>query len=193
MVLQGAEHLETGAVADMGQARIAVAAEVPLKNLAILGAVKHRAPRLELAHARRRLARMMLGHDGIVEVATAAHGVCEVDFPTVAVVDIAHGRRHAALGHHGVRFAQQRLADDGRAHPMGARLHRRAQTRAACTDDQDVMLSHDVLIKSTHPRILQSVQTPDAQRRTYTSEKPTQNRLIQAKSMWRSLSQLTRE
>src|SRR6185437_14506323 len=39
VVLQGADHLEAGAVADVGQAGVAVAAKVALQNLAILGAV----------------------------------------------------------------------------------------------------------------------------------------------------------
>src|SRR5258708_9994133 len=35
VVLQGADHLESGAIADVGQARVLVAAEVALQNLAV--------------------------------------------------------------------------------------------------------------------------------------------------------------
>ena len=44
VVLQGADHLEAGAVADVGEARITVSAEIALRNLAFLGAIEHRAP-----------------------------------------------------------------------------------------------------------------------------------------------------
>ena len=55
VVLQRADHLEAGAVADVREARIAVAAEVALQDAAVRRAIEHRAPRLELAHAVGRL------------------------------------------------------------------------------------------------------------------------------------------
>ena len=55
VVLQRADQLEAGAIADVREARIAVAAEVALADQAVLGAVEDRAPLLELAHALRRL------------------------------------------------------------------------------------------------------------------------------------------
>ena len=49
VVLEGADHLQAGAVADVRQAGILVTAEVALQDAAVLGAVKHRAPGFEFA------------------------------------------------------------------------------------------------------------------------------------------------
>src|SRR5207237_9033003 len=45
VVLQCADHFQTAAVADIGQARILVTAEVALENTAVLGAVEDCPPR----------------------------------------------------------------------------------------------------------------------------------------------------
>ncbi len=55
VVLQRADQLEPGAVADVREARIAVAAEVALADQPVLRAIEDRAPLLELAHALGRL------------------------------------------------------------------------------------------------------------------------------------------
>ena len=55
VVLQRADHLEAGAVADVREARILVAAEVALQDPAVRRAIEHRAPGFELAHAVGRL------------------------------------------------------------------------------------------------------------------------------------------
>ena len=47
-LLQGADHLQAGAVADVGEPGVAVAAEVALRDQAVVGAVEERAPVLEL-------------------------------------------------------------------------------------------------------------------------------------------------
>ena len=140
VVLQRADHLEAGAVADVGEARVAVAAEVALEDAAVGGAVEHRAPGLELAHAVGRLLGVQLGHAPVVDVLAAAHGVGEVDLPVVAVVDVGHRRGHAALGHHGVRLAEQRLADEADRDAGAGRLDRRAQPGAAGADDEHVVV-----------------------------------------------------
>ena len=49
VILQRADHLEAGAIADVREPRIAVAAEVALEDAAVGRAVEQRAPRLELA------------------------------------------------------------------------------------------------------------------------------------------------
>src|SRR5207248_5047972 len=49
VVLQRANHFQAGAVADVRQTRIFVAAEIALKNSSLLGAVKERAPRFQFA------------------------------------------------------------------------------------------------------------------------------------------------
>ena len=111
VILQRADHFEAGAVADVGQARILVAAEIALQDAAVLRAVEHRAPRFQLADAIGRFLGVQLGHPPVVHVLAAAHRVGEVDLPVVAVVDVGQRRRDAALGHDGVRFAEQRFAD----------------------------------------------------------------------------------
>ena len=55
VILERADHLEAGAVADVREARVAMAAEVALQDAAVLRAVEERAPRLELADAGRAL------------------------------------------------------------------------------------------------------------------------------------------
>ena len=62
-----------------------------------------------------------------------------MDPPVVAVVHVAHGRRHAALGHDGVRLAEQRFADQADLDAGRRGFDRRAQTRAARADDQHVV------------------------------------------------------
>ena len=72
---------------------------------------------------------------------------------------LASAAGDAALGHHGVRLAEQRLADS----PTDAgrrRLDRRAQARAAGADDEHVVLVRRV---TGHQRILQSVHAHRAQ------------------------------
>ena len=111
VILQRADHLEAGAIADVREARILVAAEVALEDAAVLRAIEDRAPRLELADAVGRFLGVQLGHAPVVQVLAAAHRVGEVDLPVVAVVDVAERRGDAAFGHDGVRLAEQRLAD----------------------------------------------------------------------------------
>ena len=164
VVLQRADHLEPGAVADVREARIPVPAEVALEDAPVGRAVEQRAPRLELAHAVRRFLRVQLGHAPVVDVLAAAHGVGEVDAPVVAVVDVAQRRRHAALGHHRVRLAEQRLADESDRDAGGGGFDRRAQPGAAGADDEHVVLDRSG-IQPTQ-RILQSVQMPIEQSRT---------------------------
>ena len=107
VILQRADHLQARAVADVREARIAMAAEIALRNFPFLRAVEHRAPRFQFVDARRRFLRVQFGHAPVVDVLAAAHRVGEMDFPTVAVVHVAHRRRHAALGHDRVRLAQE--------------------------------------------------------------------------------------
>src|SRR5207244_833428 len=51
VVLEGANHFQAGAIADVRKARIAMAAEVALQDAAILGAVKDCPPFLQLTDA----------------------------------------------------------------------------------------------------------------------------------------------
>ncbi len=134
VVLQGADQLEAGAVAHVGEARIAMAAEVALEDLPVRGAVEHRAPGFEFADAIGGFPGVQLRHAPVVHVLAAAHRVGKVDLPAVAIVHVGHRRGHAAFGHHGVRLAEQRLADEpdrdaGCSRPRWRRAARRRRRR----------------------------------------------------------------
>ena len=139
LLLQGADHLQAGPVADVGKPRVLVAAEVPLADLAAGGAVEHRAPGLELVDPVRGLLGVQLGHPRVVQELAAAHGVAEVHHPVVVRIDVAHGGGAAALRHHGVRLAEQRLGDDRGPLAGEPGLDRCPQARAARADDYDVV------------------------------------------------------
>ena len=140
MLLQRADHLEPGAVADVREPRVLVTPEVALQDAPVGGAVEERAPRLELLDAIGRLHRVELRHAPLIEVPPALHRVAEVDLPVVLRLHVAERRGHAAFGHDRVRLAEQRLADQAHARPFGARLDRGPQPGAARPDDQYVVL-----------------------------------------------------
>ena len=103
-----------------------MAAEVALEDAPVLGAIEQGAPALELEHAVGRFLGMQLRHAPVVHVLAAAHRVGEVDLPVVAVVDVGERGGDAALGHDGVRFSQQRLADEPDGDAGRRRLDRRS-------------------------------------------------------------------
>ena len=107
MVLQRANHLQTGAVAHMRETRILMTAEIALKNAAIFGAVKDRAPGFQFADASGRFFGVEFGHPPVIDVLPAAHGIGEVNLPVVAVVNVRQRRGNASFGHNGVRFAKE--------------------------------------------------------------------------------------
>ena len=139
LLLQRPDHLQAGPVADVRQPRVLVPAEVPLADLAVLGPVEQRAPGLQLPHPVRGLVGVQFGHPPVVQELPAAHRVTEVHLGVVARIGVAHGRGRAALGHHGVRLAEQRLGNDRRLLAAQPRLDRRAQPGAARADDHDVV------------------------------------------------------
>ena len=162
VILQRADHLEAGAIADVREARIAMAAEVALEDPAVLGAIEHRAPGLELADAIGRFLRVQFGHAPVVDVLAAAHGVGEVHLPAVAVVDVGERRGDAPFGHDRVGLAEQRLADQPDLHAGRRRFDGRAQTGAAGADHENVVF---VRFEVRH-RMRKSVQMPIEQSRT---------------------------
>ncbi len=184
-LLKGADHLQAGAVADVGEARVAVAAEVALGDLAFLGAVEERAPTLEFPHPVGRFLGVQLRHPPVVEHLAAAHRVAEMHLPVVFAPDVAHRRGDAAFGHDGVRLAEQGLADDGGLRAGFVRADRRPQSGAAGTDDDDVVGMPSVSVSGQScQKNLTSVIVPDATSRTYTSENATHSRETQAICMW---------
>ena len=149
LLLESTDHLEAGAIAHVRQPRIFVPPEIPLTDAAILRAIEQCTPGLEFPHALRSLLGMQLRHAVVVEELAAAHRVAEVHVPVVIGVDVRHRSGDAALGHHRVRLAEERLAHDSNrlAHLPG--LDGRAQAGATGTDNDDVErvalhVSHDV-------------------------------------------------
>ena len=140
VILQRADHFQTRAIAHMRQARVAMPSEVSLQNTAVLGAVEHRAPGLQLMHAGRSFLGVQLRHAAVVHVLAATHGVGEVDPPAIAIVHVAHCRGHAAFRHHCVGLAQKRLGDDAGLRAAGRRFDSCTQSRAARAHYQDVVL-----------------------------------------------------
>ena len=157
VILQRADHLEAGAIADVRETRILVAAEVALENPAVRGAIEDRAPGLQLADAIGRFLGVQLGHPPVVDVLAAAHRVGEVHLPAVAVVDVGERRRDAAFGHDGVRLAEKRLADQPDLDAGRRRFDRGAQPGAAGADDEHVVFVR--LVTSEDPPV-----RPDAHR-----------------------------
>ena len=138
VILQRADHLQSRAVTDVGETRITMTAEITLRNFPFLRSVEHRAPRFEFVNARGRFQRVQLGHAPVVDVLAAAHRIGEMDFPIVAVVHIAHRRRHAAFSHDRVCLAEKGLAHESGTQATLFRLDGGAQSRAACTYDDHV-------------------------------------------------------
>ena len=140
VILQRADHLETGAIADVREPRISMPTEVALQNPSVRRAIEQRAPRFELANTIGRFLRVQLRHAPVVEYWPPRMRVGEVHAPVVAIVDVPHRRRRATLGHHRVRFAEQRLAHEPDRDAVRRRLDRRAQSRAARADDEHVVI-----------------------------------------------------
>ncbi len=109
LLLQGADDLQAGAVADVGQPRVGVPAEVALADPAVLGPIEQRPIGFQFPDPVRGFLGVQLGHPPVVQELAAAHGVTEMHLPAVLGVHVAHRRRAAALGHHGVRLAEQRF------------------------------------------------------------------------------------
>jgi hypothetical protein len=145
VVLERPNHLKAGTVAYMRESWIFVAAKVSLQNPTISGAIEHRAPRFELTHPRGRFLRVQLGHPPVVHVLATAHRIGKMHLPVVAIVNIGQRGCDAALGHHGVRFTEKTFANHANRNASRGRLDCRAQSSAAGTDNQYVVLESFVL------------------------------------------------
>ena len=163
VILQRADHFQSGAIADVRQARIFVSAEISLQNAAVLRAIENRAPGFEFAHAIRRFPGVQLGHPPVVDVLPAAHRVGEMDLPVVAVVHVGERGGDAAFGHDGVRFAEQTFANHADRDAGRRGFDRRAQTGAAGADDEHVVLECFVVGHAAQ-RLKKSQIVPDAHR-----------------------------
>ena len=99
-------------------------------------------------------------------IAAALSNVDERDDWAVHFADTMRGG-DATLGHHRVRLAEQRLANEGHRDARLGRRDGRAQAGAAGADDEDVVVEPP-LSRHVVPsyRMRQSVQMPIEQRRT---------------------------
>ena len=79
--------------------------------LPVLGTVKDRAPGFEFVDAVGGFLGVEFRHAPVVYVLSAPHGIGKMDLPVIAVIDVAHGGRHAAFGHDRVGFAEEGFAD----------------------------------------------------------------------------------
>src|SRR5689334_15210268 len=138
-ILQSANELEAGAIADVAEALERVAAEGALHDVAGIGAVEERAPLLEFADAVGSLLSMKLGHAPVVQEFSAAHGVAEMRAPVVGGVHVGHGGGDAAFGHDGVSLSEEGFADDAHGGALIESFDGSAKASAAGADDQDIM------------------------------------------------------
>src|SRR6187401_921503 len=88
MILKCADHLQSSAVSDMRQSWIFVSSEISLKNPSIFGSIEKGTPGFEFAHAIRSFLGMQFSHSPVIEILTTPHGVCEMHFPIVPLIDI---------------------------------------------------------------------------------------------------------
>ena len=109
VILQSANHFQSGAIADMRQARIFVAAEISLQNAPVFCAIEHCAPGFEFAHAIGRFLGVQFSHAPLIDILAAAHRIGEVDFPIVAIIDVGQRRGNTTFGHDSVSFAEKDL------------------------------------------------------------------------------------
>src|SRR6476469_5438600 len=129
----------------MCKSRIFMTAKVPLQNTTILCSIENRAPSFELAHAIGRLLRVQLGHAPLINVLATAHGIGEMHFPIVALIDIGQGGRDPPFRHDRVCCADKRLTNKTDRNSRYRRFDGRAQNSAASTEYQDIMLESFVI------------------------------------------------
>ena len=183
LVLTRADQLEAGAVTDVGEALPRVRAERALHDQPVVRAIEDAAPALQLEHAIDDLVRVELDHPPVVEQLAAEHRVGEMHLPAVLGIDIADAGGDAALRHHGVRLAEQRLAHHRHRAARLRRGDRGAHAGAARPDDEDVAFDGVVRLGSRCHRqktTCGSTIMPARSRWMYTSVMTTLNMLTHA-------------
>ena len=146
VLLKGTDHLQTGTVAHMGEARVAVPAKVALKNTPVFGPIKKRPPLFKFQNPVRRLLGVELGHAPVVEHLAATHGIPEMDLPVVLLVDVAQGCGDPALGHDRMRLPEQRFTDKSGFDTGRRGFDGRAESRATRANHDHVVFVSLVLI-----------------------------------------------
>lgn len=100
--------------------------------------------------------------------------------PVIASVYIGHGSGDAAFRHYGVRFAEQRFADNAYGGSLIERLDSGSEAGSARADDENIVFVSFVFFVQ---KSLRSRMVPIAVNMTYRSVKATKNRLVQAINM----------
>ena len=140
VVLERPDHLQPRPVADMRQPAVGVSPERTLVHASVFRPIEEGAPGLELSHPIRSLRGVRPGHSPVAQPFPASHRVAEMDLPIVFRAVVAECGRHPALGHDGVRLAEQRLADESHGCAGLDGRDRRAEPGAAGSDHEDIML-----------------------------------------------------
>ena len=128
-----------GDVGRIGRAGRPGGAERPLRDAPVVGAREHGAPVLELVDVAGRLVAQDLDRILVAEIVGALHRVVGVFLGTV-LRGVAEGRIDAALCRAGVAADRMDLREQRYVGARIVRLDGRAHTRAAGTDDEDIVL-----------------------------------------------------
>ena len=116
-----------------------LAAKGTLIDPAVVGARERNAVMFQLQHRRHRLPAHVLDGVLVAEPVGALDRVVHVEAPIVAVAHVAERGRHAALRRHGMTARREHLGDAGRLQSRRRHSERSPQSRAAGTDDHDVI------------------------------------------------------
>src|SRR5262245_18251027 len=107
LVLQCANHLKTSSIADMYESWIFVSAKVSLKNSSVFGSIKQCSPCIQLTNPIWCFLCMQFGHAPLIEILSAAHRICKMYFPVIAIIHICHCCSYTTFSHHRVCFPQK--------------------------------------------------------------------------------------
>jgi hypothetical protein len=139
VILERSDHFETGTVTHVSETRIPVAPEISLKNVSFSGPIENGAPRFQFANAGRRLFRMKLCHTIVVHVLAASHGVGEMNFPVVRIINGAERGGDTAFGHYGVSFTKKGFTYESDFDAGCRCFYCRSKSGSAGTNDQNIV------------------------------------------------------
>src|SRR5882762_1255133 len=162
-ILQRPDHFQSRAISYVAQPPERVPAKRSLQNPSVIRAIKQRAPLLQFLHPFRSFLRVQLRHAPVVQHFSAAHGVAKMWLPAVRRIHVSHRRRNSALGHHRMRFAQQRFAHHSHRSALPQRFNRGPQSRSPSSHHQHIVF---VRLEPVAQKILTSWIAPEATSRT---------------------------
>jgi hypothetical protein len=88
---------------------------------------------------------VQLSHSPIVDVLAPAHGIGEMNFPVIAIVDIRQGSGNPSLGHHSVRLAQERFANEANSNSSCRGFYRGPQASTTGSNDKHIVFESFVI------------------------------------------------